>query len=112
MLTTIIAIIITAAGTSCGVWAFAKKVWPFVRRIVHFLDDWLGREETEAREAQPGVLVRLQRIEQAQAAHTQQFDVVLHELFPNSGGSLRDEVKRSEAAVAAIQELLTQQNRG
>lgn len=112
MLTTIIAIALVVAGTSGGVWAFIKKVWPLLRKVVHFLDDWLGREETTGREAQPGIMQRLHQIEQTQFAHTQSFEVVRHELFPNSGASLRDVADRHEASLVRIEALLADLNRG
>lgn len=112
MITTLIAIAVTVAGTSGGIWAFVKKVLPLLRRVVHFLDDWLGSPERSGKEAQPGIMERLQGFDQVLSVHTRHLEVVLHELFPNSGGSLRDEVKRTEADIADIKAVLSQQNRG
>jgi hypothetical protein len=112
MLTTIIALSVGAPTVVATVWAFIKKVWPIIKRVNYFVDDWFGEPEREGRSARPGVLSRLQGIEDTQLAHSKQFEVVLHELFPNSGGSLRDEVKRTEVEIAVIKALIEQQNRG
>lgn len=55
---------------------------------------------------------RLQNIERVQADHSRLFEAVLHEIFPNSGRSLRDGLDRTEADVAEIKRLIHQQNRG
>lgn len=107
---TAITIILSVAGTSGAVWAFAKKVWPVIRKIVHVLDDWLGREQSPGHDAHPGVMERLRQIEQVQISHTEAFEVVLHELFPNSGSSLRDGMDRAEADISEIKRLIHQQN--
>lgn len=99
---------VAAVGGPGAIWAFAKKVWPLLRKLNHFIDDWFGEGEREGRPAQPGVLARLQSIEQTQLEHTAAFEVIRHELFPNSGSSLRDSADRSEKDIADIKKLLTQ----
>lgn len=54
-----------------------------------FLEDWHGTPERPGRPAVPGVMERLVQLEQG-------LQEVRHEMFPNSGGSLRDVVDRLE----------------
>jgi len=56
-----------------------------------FLDDWNGTPPRPGRPAVPGVMQRLVDLERGQ-------DKITHEIFPNSGGSLRDVVDRLEEA--------------
>lgn len=56
------------------------RVWPLVRKLGHFLDDVAGEPERPGVPARPGLMERIGRIE--------------HEVFPNSGKSLRDAVDR------------------
>lgn len=54
-----------------------------------FLEDWHGTPERPGRPAVPGVMQRLVDLER-------ELGTVRHELFPNSGLSLRDAVDRLE----------------
>ena len=65
-------------------WKVGAGLFNVARRFYHFLDDWLGTEARNGREAIPGISQRLDSIE--------------HELHPNSGKSLRDTVNRIESA--------------
>jgi hypothetical protein len=75
-------------------WA-ARSGWRVIRRTMHFLDDWLGEPERDGLDAKPGVMARLQSVEDLVAR-------VADETRPNSGRSLRDVVARTAADVADI----------
>ena len=67
------------------VWGLIKKVWPLLRKLGDFLDDVAGEPARPGVPARAGLMERVQRIE--------------HELFPNSGKSLRDQTDRIEEKV-------------
>lgn len=70
----------------------AVKLWPFFRRLGHFLDDWLGEPARPGIDARPGAMERLAAIEADLAE-------VHHEVFPNSGNSLRDRADQTRNVV-------------
>lgn len=70
------------------------KIWPLLRKLGHFLDDVAGEPARPGVPARPGLMERLARIE--------------HEVFPNSGGSLRDRVDQTADAVAALTTQVTE----
>lgn len=59
-----------------------RKLWPVVKKLADFLDDVAGEPARPGVPARAGLMERVQRIE--------------HELFPNSGKSLRDQTNRME----------------
>ncbi len=62
-----------------------------------FLEDWNGTPARPGRSAVPGVMERLVDLEKGLAK-------VRHEMFPNSGSSLRDSVDRVEEGLSALRE--------
>lgn len=79
----------------------ALKLAPALKRITDMADDFLGEKSRPGVPARPGVMERLAAQERAQddAAREQRaiastLEVVRHEMFPNSGASLRDAVNR------------------
>ena len=71
----------------------AVKGWKVIKRLNHFLDDVMGEEERPGVPARPGLMERVMRVE--------------HELFPNSGASLRDQTNRIESTITEIGEAVT-----
>ena len=71
----------------------AVKGWKVIKRLNHFLDDVMGEEERPGVPARPGLMERVMRVE--------------HELFPNSGASLRDQTNRIESTLTEIGEAVT-----
>lgn len=59
-----------------------RKLWPLLKKLSDFLDDVAGEPARPGVPARPGLMERVQSIE--------------HELFPNSGKSLRDQTNRME----------------
>lgn len=64
------------------------KIWPLLRKLGHFLDDVAGEPARPGVAARPGLMERLARIE--------------HEVFPNSGGSLRDRIDQTADQLAEV----------
>lgn len=79
----------------------AVKLFPVVRKFVAFINDVAGEEARPGRAARPGLFERLESIETTQQDMVKKVNVVHHEMFPNSGKSMRDQNNRIEAKVSA-----------
>lgn len=83
-----------AAGAACaliaGAWKGIRGLSRFLARGERFLDDWNGTED------RPGVIARLD-------ANEARLERIEHELFPNSGKSLRDGLDRVEAHLTRLE---------
>ena len=91
------------------------KAFPVVRKFVTFVNDVAGEEARPGFPARPGLFDRIHSIEITQQSVSDKVDSieiaqkdmagkvekVHHELFPNSGKSLRDQTNRIEAKVSA-----------
>lgn len=64
-------------------WKVARGVAPFVRRVVHLVDDLVGEPGRPGHPARPGLMERIATLE-ARAADTQ------YQVQPNGGGSAYD----------------------
>ena len=89
--------------------AFMKSS-KFLKRVVHFFDDYFGEEERPGQPARPGFSERLGKIESClekvdSKFKTVEFSVesIEKELKPNSGTSLRDAVNRIEKRVEKLE---------
>ena len=77
------------------------KAFPVVRKFVTFVNDVAGEEVRPGFPARPGLFDRIHSIEITQQSVAGKVEKVHHELFPNSGKSLRDQTNRIEAKVSA-----------
>lgn len=73
----------------------ARHAWRFLRRVVHFLDDYAGSPARDGLPARPGFMARLGSVEELTAR-------IGAEMHPNGGQSLRDVVNRTAADVSDI----------
>lgn len=87
------------AGIGAGVFVLFK-FFVATRKLFSFLDEVTGEPAAFGRPAKPGLVEKVDLISAEQAAHTEQIQRILHEVYPNSGGSLRDAVDRLERASA------------
>lgn len=83
------------AAIAALVWV-AVKVWPFLRKISHFIDDVAGEPARPGFEARPGLMERLGTVETKQDEQGAVLEVVQHEVTTNHGSSLKDAVKKLE----------------
>lgn len=86
------------------------KTTKFIKKIVHFFDDFLGEEERAGVPARPGFSERMGQIETCMKHTNKRLDTIdfkidniEKELQPNSGTSLRDAIIRIEARVEALE---------
>lgn len=85
---TSVLISIAAAVTAAGAIIIAiKKTASFIRRVVHLLDEVLGRPAMNGLEATPSLSQRVASVE--------------NELKPNGGGTMKDQLNRLEAWTTA-----------
>ena len=92
--------VIAAATTAAGLGAWLMKwAWNTITRTGRFLDDYFGEPAREGMAARPGVMGRLQSLEDKLSA-------VLSETRPNGGGSFRDELRRVGTDVGDVKNAL------
>ena len=93
------AAVVTILGAVVGVWLFVKRVWPVVKTIPSGIVAFARGVITAAQvlDSVKGLPAFIDRTDAALAQ-------VHHELHPNSGTSLNDSVRRTEARVAELSE--------
>ncbi|MEU2487015.1 hypothetical protein ABZ593_20705 [Streptomyces sp. NPDC012617] len=82
-------------GLGALAWRAVRGTVLLLRRIEHFIDDWTGEEPRPGVPGRPGVMERLGHFEE-------RLGRVEHELYPNSGESLRDAVDLANLRLARI----------
>ena len=82
-------IVCALVAALAGLFATGRGLLRAVRRFNHHLDDVMGTEARPGVAARPSLVERLASIE--------------HELHPNSGGSLRDAVDRTERRLSGLE---------
>lgn len=82
-----------ALGTAA--WRLMRGGVRIARRVDHFIDDWYGEEGRPGIPSRPGVMERMSGIED-------RLKVLEHEMYPNSGASLRDAVDLANERLARL----------
>lgn len=85
--------LLVAAGTAA--WRAIRAAARLGRRTNNFMDDWYGEEQRPGVTGRPGVMERIGGIED-------RLTRVEHELYPNSGDSLRDAVDQANERLARL----------
>ncbi|MDN3056169.1 hypothetical protein PH213_16775 [Streptomyces sp. SRF1] len=88
-------VVATVGGALGLLYRASRGARRLAARLGDLADDWQGTPARPGVSARPGVMQRLDAIEQQLAA-------VEHELHPNSGASLRDAVDRVDARTRRI----------
>ncbi|MFF4755543.1 hypothetical protein ACWD5R_32050 [Streptomyces sp. NPDC002514] len=84
-----------AGGLLAVAWHLIRGAGRLGRRIDQFIDDWQGEPARPGLPARPGVMERMSGMED-------RLTRVEHELYPNSGGSLRDAVDLANHRLALL----------
>ena len=108
-----IIMIATVLGAITAIILFAGKLVKFIKKVIHFLDDFLGEEERPGQEARPGLSERLTKMEDCMGTVKEQMDCIKDdveaiktEMHPNSGTTIRDSLNRIETKVQVLDEKL------
>lgn len=103
----ILGIIVLVSSALAAVIFLAKTIGRAARRGSSFLDEVMGTPAEFGRDARPGLIEKVDHIATTQGEmrdtqdeHTAQLQKILHELWPNGGGSMRDAVDRLERQVS------------
>lgn len=82
----------------------------FIKRIVHFFDDFLGEDARPGVPPRPGFSERMSQMEEKLEKGNEKFSIIEdkldridYELRPNSGLSLRDAVNRIESRIDQVE---------
>jgi hypothetical protein len=96
-----------AFGTMIGaLWLMTRPLRRTSKGFEQFLEDWHGVPERPGFDAIPGVPERLRKLERDAQALGEMVRKIDHELHPNSGGSMRDQVDKVRADVDAFRQRL------
>lgn len=90
------------AGVVAVGWRLARGLVRFGRRVDQFIDDWQGEEARPGVPGRPGVMERMGGLEDRMGVLEDGFARVSHELYPNSGESLRDAVDLANRRLALL----------
>ncbi|MFD7964375.1 hypothetical protein ACFV5J_26620 [Streptomyces zaomyceticus] len=82
-------------GVGTAAWRLVRAALRLGQRVDQFMDDWYGEEARPGVPGRPGVMERMGGIED-------RLGRVEHELYPNSGGSLRDAVDLANERLARL----------
>lgn len=87
-----------------------SKISKFIKKTVHFFDDFIGEEERPGVAARPGFSERMTGVEKCMNKVDERLNTIEYkiqsidkELQPNSGLSLRDAVSRIEKRLDQIE---------
>lgn len=97
--------IVTVGGALALLWKAITATLRTGRKWDMFLEDWHGTEARPGRPAVPGIMQRMVDLEEG-------LRQIRHEVFPNSGGSLRDAVDRLERQASELVAVIPAQRTG
>ena len=85
--------IVAILGLLGALWRLVRPLRRIVQLVDMFWEDWQGTPGRPGVPPRPGVMARLDRIED-------RVGIVVHEVRPNGGGSMRDAIDRVDARTA------------
>jgi hypothetical protein len=97
--------VVLLAGALAVIVKGVRWVAGLFKKINEFLEDWRGEPGRPGYAKRPGVMERLVALEQGQAETREALEEVRHEVKPNSGSSLKDQVTSIQAAVVGAGDL-------
>lgn len=99
------AIVTTLLGfgaTLGALWLMTRPMRQMASTIAQLREDWFGVPGRPGFPAIPGVPERLAMLEERSIKDRELLETINHELHPNSGGSLRDQVNKSRDDLEVI----------
>lgn len=89
---------------SCLVFVYMvlRKVLPWLRNLVHFIDDITGEAARRGNPARPGLLERQSALETSVA----DIQAAVQQLRPNGGKSVKDQLNRLDALAQRVNDQL------
>lgn len=84
-----------------AVWA-VRKAAPVLRKLGHLVDDLVGEPARPGVPPRPGLMERMESVEGEQKRQGTDLALVKHEVMPNTGTSLNDATRRTEAHVKEL----------
>lgn len=85
-----------AFGATVGaLWLMTRPLRSTAKGFEQFLEDWNGVPERAGFDAIPGVPERLRTLERNAKKDRELLEQINHELHPNSGGSMRDQLDKA-----------------
>ena len=107
--------LIAFAALSAALWAMTRPFRRAAKGFEQFLEDWHGVPERPGFDAIPGIPERLRQLERNAREDREKLKEIVHEIRPNSGGSLKDKVNKTAADMdevrRSVDSRLTQINR-
>jgi|SRR5690625_2328126 len=97
---------IAVVGGVVAVFAAVVKAWKPTRRFFRLVDDLMGAPARPGYDERPGLMKRVATMEGMQQAMSDQVASVHHQVHPNGGESLRDEVGRNTEGIRAAHDRL------
>lgn len=97
--------IVTVGGAFALLWRGVNALIRSGKKWDMFLEDWHGTEARPGRPAVPGIMQRMVDLESGLME-------IRHEVFPNSGGSLRDAVDLIRAEIQGVTASVPSQRAG
>lgn len=92
---TIAGYVIVIGGAFGLIWGGGKWMIGTLKKVNEFLEDWRGEDARPGYPGRPGVLERLVKLEEHAATTS-------HEVQPNSGQSIKDQLNRVDTALPEI----------
>lgn len=100
--------IVAVAGGGGTFLAWIPKAWRFFRLFDRFIADWNGQPQRPGQDAKPGVMAHFDALDEHNRSIDARLSVlegqmatVHHELTPNSGHSMKDQMNRVDPAFRA-----------
>lgn len=102
----VVTFLLAFAALSAALWAMTRPFRRAAKGFEQFLEDWHGVPERPGFDAIPGIPERLRRLERNAREDRRRLEEIVHEIRPNSGGSLKDKVNKTTSDVDDVKRLV------
>ena len=98
----IVTTILGFGATLAALWVMTRPMRQMAGTIAQLREDWFGVPGRPGFPAIPGVPERLALLEERSLKDRELLESINHELHPNSGGSLRDQINKSRDDIDVV----------